>query len=195
MSGARSEVILEDPDLDELDSAQLKKWFLKENSITTSKNLHNKKVSRNNQMFFDFGVVNFITSKSIEVPLSHEVKSGETNQYENTIFHKNSQKRFELIQHDHTTKSNISCHEDYVPANKPKNVNYKCSLCGKMFSKMDNFKIHIISVHEHKLHYTCTICNCDLSSNKELFDHISIAHEGKKQPNAICIKPFRHSIY
>ena len=60
---------------------------------------------------------------------------------------------------------------------------------------MDKFKIHIISVHEHRLQYTCTICNCDLSSNKELFHHISIAHEGKKQPNAICIKPFRYSIY
>ena len=200
MSGASSEVILEDPDLDELDAAQLKKWYLRENSSRTKKNLQNEKLSKNNQMFFDFGVVNFTTSKSIEVPpLSHEVKSGEKNQYENKKFHKNSIKQSELIQHEDTTKSNIVCH---IPDVNPKygkligpTHNYKCSLCGKIFSKMDKFKIHIISVHEHRLQYTCTICNCDLSSNKELFHHISIAHEGKKQPNAICIKPFRYSIY
>ena len=191
MSGASSDMILEDPDLDELDAAQLKKWFLRENSSTTKKNLHNEKLSKNNQMFFDFGVVNFTTSKSIEVPppLSREVKSGDTI----------STKQSEFIEHEHPTKSNIVCH---IPDANPKygkligqTHNYKCSLCGKMFSKMDKFKIHIISVHEHRLQYTCTICNCDLSSNKELFHHISIAHEGKKQPNAICIKPFRYSIY
>ena len=190
MSGASSEMILEDPDLDELDAAQLKKWFLRENSSRTKKNLQNKKISKNNQMFFDFGVVNFTTSKSIEVPpQSREEKNGDTN----------STKQSEFIEYEHPTKSNIVCH---IPDANPKygklisqTHNYKCSLCGKIFSKMDKFKIHIISVHEHKLQYTCTLCNCDLSSNKELFHHISIAHEGKKQPNAICIKPFRYSIY
>ena len=200
MSSASSDMILEDPDLDELDAAQLKKWLFKENSSKTSKNLHNEKLSKNNQMFFDLGVANFTTSKSIEVPpLSCEVKSGDTNQYENTICHVNSTKQSEFMEHEHPIKSNIICH---IPDANPKDGkltgqthNYKCSLCGKMFSKMDKFKIHIISVHEHRLQYTCTICKCDLSTNKELFHHISIAHEGKKQPNAICIKPFRHSIY
>jgi hypothetical protein len=94
MSGASSEMILEDPDLDELDAAQLKKWFLRENSSRTKKNLQNKKISKNNQMFFDFGVVNFTTSKSIEVPpLSREAKSGDTN----------STKQSEFIEHEDPT--------------------------------------------------------------------------------------------
>ena len=94
MSGASSDMILEDPDLDELDAAQLKKWFLRENSSITKKNLHNEKLSKNNQMFFDFGVVNFTASKSIEVPpLSREAKSGDTN----------STKQSEFIEHEDPT--------------------------------------------------------------------------------------------
>ena len=94
MAGASFEVILEDPDLDELDAAQLKKWFLKENLSRTKKNLQNEKLSKNNQMFFDFGVVNFTTSKSIKVPpLSREVKSGDTN----------STKQSEFIEHEDPT--------------------------------------------------------------------------------------------
>ena len=87
MSGASSDMILEDPDLDELDAAQLKKWFLRENSSTTKKNLHNEKLSKSNQMFFDYGVVNFTKSKSIEVPpLSREVKSGDINSTKQSEF-------------------------------------------------------------------------------------------------------------
>ena len=94
MSGASSEMILEDPDLDELDAAQLKKWFLKENLSRTKKNLQNEELSKNNQMFFDFGVVNFTTSKSIEVPpLSREAKIGDTN----------STKQSEFIEHEDPT--------------------------------------------------------------------------------------------
>jgi len=78
--------------------------------------------------------------------------------------------------------------------NEPDQIVYKCSLCQRTFTSMDNYKIHIISVHENTLHYNCSICDCDMKSTQDLFDHISFVHEGKKQPNAILIKLSQNQI-
>ena len=81
--------------------------------------------------------------------------------------------------------------QSFIPQKNPEA--FKCVLCGDKFSKMNKFKIHLLALHENNLEYSCNLCNCDLTSNRELFHHISVVHDGKRKENAICIKPITKS--
>ena len=167
-----SGLILEDPDLDELDFAQFNNW------------LPNEKSSNNNNYYKEdqktiFNRENFSkdSEKQEHIVVSEIVNEGEVSKdfphwpiFSKPVQNCVNQRNIEALQHE------------------PDQIVYKCSLCHRTFTSMDKFKIHIISVHENTLQYNCSICDCDLKSTQELFDHISLVHEGKKQPNAISIK-------
>ena len=54
---------------------------------------------------------------------------------------------------------------------------YKCELCDKSFSQVDNLKRHIHKVHED---YKCDLCSNSFSSRQTLKRHINRVHEGSK---------------
>ena len=167
-----SDLILEDPDLDELDFDQFNNW------------LPNEKISNNNNYYhedqktiFNEEKLSKGSEKQEHIVVREIVNESEVSKdfTQRPIFSPPVQ--------NCVNQTNVE-----VMQNEPDHIVYKCSLCQRTFTSMDKFKIHIISVHENTLQYNCSICDCDLKSTQELFDHISFAHEGKKQPNAISIK-------
>ena len=172
MSCEKSGLILEDPDLDELDFAQFNNW------------LPNEKLSNNNNYYKEDEKTTLNGEKLSKhsEKQEHIIVSEIVNQGEGS---KDFPQRPEFSQHvgNFVNQTNVE-----VLQNEPDQIVYKCSLCQRTFTSMDRFKVHIISVHEKTLQYNCSICDCDMKSTQELFDHISFVHEGKKQPNAISIK-------
>ena len=167
-----SGLILEDPDLDELDFDQFNNWP------------PNKKVLNNDNYYNEYQKTIFNgeklskhSEKQEDIVVSEIVNEGEVSRdfTQWSIFSQPVQ--------NCVNQTNVE-----VMQNEPDQIVYKCSLCQRTFTSMDKFKIHIISVHENTLQYNCSICDCDMKSTQELFDHISVVHEGKKQPNAISIK-------
>ena len=173
-----SGLILEDPDLDELDFDQFNNW------------LPNKKVLNNDNYYNEYQKTIFNgeklskhSEKQEDIVVSEIVNEGEVSKdfTQWSIFSQPVQ--------NCVNQTNVE-----VMQNEPDQIVYKCSLCQRTFTSMDKFKIHIISVHENTLQYNCSICDCDLKSTQELFDHISFVHKGKKQPNAISFKLSQNQI-
>ena len=53
---------------------------------------------------------------------------------------------------------------------------HKCSECNKSFKYQRNLKLHVFSVHDKKEHYTCKLCDEELSQKGHLKRHLEEQH-------------------
>ena len=58
--------------------------------------------------------------------------------------------------------------------------NHKCESCGKSFSRVDNLKTHIHTVHESHKDHKCESCDKSFTEVGSLKKHIYIIHKGHK---------------
>ena len=58
----------------------------------------------------------------------------------------------------------------------------QCEICNATFTRKNDLKIHIATIHEGKKpeSVTCEICNTVFTQKKSLNSHIAAVHEGKK---------------
>ena len=57
-------------------------------------------------------------------------------------------------------------------------LGFQCSICSVELTSKRNLDNHVLSVHEGK--FKCLVCNVELSSKRNLENHIKSVHEGKK---------------
>ena len=55
-----------------------------------------------------------------------------------------------------------------------------CKVCKKVFTKMNNLKRHIATIHEGKKPFKCDNCDKSFTQKPHLQRHIALAHEGNK---------------
>ena len=70
-------------------------------------------------------------------------------------------------------------------------IEYNCELCGKVFAKCKNLKMHVKTVHQG-IKMSCHICTKEFCNKEDLKTHLRRVHEGDQNYNTCptCRKAF-----
>ena len=63
-----------------------------------------------------------------------------------------------------------------------KTEGHKCNTCSKIFTRQNNLKRHINTIHEGHKDYICGSCDKSFSQAGNLAQHISTFHAVEKDP-------------
>ena len=98
-----------------------------------------------------------------------------------------------VFQHDVNGNKSF---DKYALKRQPKKNNkghkdYKCEVCGKLFSEAGTLKKHIHIVHEGQKNFQCTVCDKSFGYSWYLKKHINIVHkELKDHKCTFCDRSF-----
>eukprot|EP00347_Sterkiella_histriomuscorum_P002662 403367283 len=68
---------------------------------------------------------------------------------------------------------------------------FKCSACSKEFTRKENLKNHVLSVHMNLKQFECLICNQQFSERANMIVHMRIHDNIKPYKCEICAREFR----
>lgn len=75
-----------------------------------------------------------------------------------------------------TKNENILVGQDELNEKTPKNVNFKCYQCNKLFLNHVTLKRHIKRIHDKKKNFFCEFCDKKYFSRSEVNQHIYFKH-------------------
>ena len=70
-------------------------------------------------------------------------------------------------------------------------VEYKCTICDKIFSHRSSLRVHKNSIHENK-RYQCIFCNYIATQLGHLNGHVAAQHKGVKYKCKKCDQDFKY---
>lgn len=86
---------------------------------------------------------------------------------------------------------NVGNFEKHVKQNVcKKNTSYLCSICGKIFNQLSNFRIHSLV---HGKQYSCTICDRSFTTPSILNLHVKTHTHGHPHVSEMCAQSFKQA--